>query len=129
MRLLIAEHKAFRVVSRGRRSAREPQDGVYVPVTKVDRWLGNASLKRTVGAGAARTAIRSVPAVRGRGRMPPALFGILDPHQDAIAAARHSSLSCSCVPSGSGAFSGGTHSRGDPAAMSSRATPTWSAPA
>src|SRR6516225_9750790 len=74
MRLLIAEHKAFRVVSRGRRSAREPQDGVYVPVTKVDRWLGNASLKRTVGAGAARTAIRSVPAVRGRGRMPPALF-------------------------------------------------------
>ena len=39
-------------------------------------------------------------------------------------AARHSSINCSCVPSGPGAFSGGIHSRGEPAASSKRATST-----
>lgn len=38
--------------------------------------------------------------------------------------ARHSSAKRSCVPSGSGAFSGATHSRGEPAASSKRATST-----
>jgi hypothetical protein len=39
-------------------------------------------------------------------------------------AARRSSAKRSCVPSGSGAFSGATHSRGEPAASSKRATST-----
>jgi hypothetical protein len=38
-------------------------------------------------------------------------------------AARHSSSSDSCPPSGSGAFSGAVHVVGEPAAMSTRATP------
>ena len=44
-------------------------------------------------------------------------------HGPVATAARHSSASVSCMRSGSGALSGAFHSRGDPAAMSWRATP------